>query len=159
MSFFEKFEGFNAPDKHTQLPNEVIEMILQSGVRYDPRNPDKPILSIGEIKVLLFMFRETFGWQAHGRSLQFTFKELMIATYLGKATVNNALKNLIEKKFIQRKEINDAMHYRLNLKEYNDMPWELKRDWKKTFKLEEKKEKRFVNRTDNGSVNEPTTVR
>lgn len=157
--FFMSFKGFDVPSGHTQIPNEFIEMVLQSGVRFDPRNPEKPILSIGEIKIMLFMFRETVGWQRQGNSLEFTFKDLVVATFLGKATVNDSLKSLIAKDFIQRAEIEGKMRYRLNLKDYQDYPWELSREWKKTFKIEEKKQHRFVNRTKDGSDSEPESVR
>ena len=153
------FKGFDVPNGHTQIPNEFIELVLQSGVRNDPRNPDKPVLSIGEIKIMLFMFRETFGWQRGGSALEFTFSEMMVATFMGKATVNTALKTLIEKEYIQRAEIDGKYRYRLNLLDYQDYPWSLSRDWKKSFKIEEKKQQRFANRTNSGSDNEPTAVR
>ena len=155
-----KFEGFEAPNQHfTTIPNQLIELILQSGVNHDPRNPDKPVMGIGEIKILLFMFRQTFGWQRGGSALEFSFNDLTIATFLGRATINTALKRLLEKEYIQRAEIDGKFLYRLNLLDYNDYPWTLSTDWKKTFRLDERKEQRFGNRTSASSETEPVPVR
>lgn len=114
-----EFKGFTAPNQHTQVPNEFFEIMYAKDTKF------------GEVKLLGFMIRNTFGWHRAGNSLQFSFTELMRATNMSKDTTNNSIKSCLAKGYIQRKEIDGQMYYRLNVAEYADYPWDLSFDWKK----------------------------
>ncbi|WLR44500.1 hypothetical protein LC087_19225 (plasmid) [Bacillus carboniphilus] len=157
------FKGFQAPNQHTQVPNEFFdEILLTKGI------------TIAEVKILGFMVRYTFGWQRAGNSLSMTFTEIMNATKLGREAVNNGLKKCLEKEYLQRKEINGDLLYRLKIKDFEDYPWELSFDWQKVHPEKEtisktKKsrkssdtnvsEEQFDNRTKTSSEIEPIEVR
>lgn len=143
----DKFEGFSAPSSHTQTPNEFFdEILLSKGI------------TIAEVKIVGFMIRNTFGWNRQGNSLKFTFTEIMKAVCLAREATNNGLKKCLDKGYIQRKEVNGELCYRLNIKDYEDYPWNLMFEWKKVNK--NLKKWRFENRTnDVSSEIEPVAVR
>ena len=148
------FKGFKSPN-YTQTPNEFYDDILLS-----------KDITLAEIKILGFMIRYTYGWQRAGNSLQFSFSELQKACNLGREAVNNGLKKLLSKNYIQRKEINGHMKYRLHIKEISDYPWALEFNWKQVYKIDEEdvatieKKEEFENRTQiTSSKIEPKSVR
>lgn len=136
-----EFKGFTAPNQHTQVPNEFFDIMYDKETKF------------GEVKLLGFMIRNTFGWHRAGNSLQFSFTELMKATNMARETTNNSIKSCLKKGYIQRQEIDGQMYYRLNVAEYADYPWDLSFDWKKV----NKQLKEFENRT--SSKIEPEVVR
>ncbi|WP_047982110.1 replication protein [Ornithinibacillus contaminans] len=147
------FGGFESPN-FTQTPNDFYDEILLT------KN-----ITIAEVKILGFMIRYTYGWQRAGNSLQFSFTELQNACHLGREAVNNGLKKLLQKNYIQRKEIDGHMKYRLHIKEFSDYPWSIEFNWKNVFKpnnvqaenVDTKGE--FDNRTSTSSEIEPVPVR
>lgn len=151
------FKGFESPN-YTQTPNDFFDEVLLS-----------KDITLAEIKILGFMIRYTYGWQRAGNSLQFSFTELQKACHLGREAVNNGLKKLLSKNYIQRKEIDGHMKYRLHIKEFSDYPWSVEFNWKQVYKVNGKtnepveKEGQFDNRTSNkkegSSEIEPVSVR
>jgi hypothetical protein len=116
----------------------------------------------GEVKLLGFLIRNTFGWHRAGNSLQFSFTELMKATGMAKETTNNSIKSCVEKGYIQRQEFDGQMFYRLNIADFQDYPWNMAFDWKKANNIPSKpravrKSDQFENRT--GTKIEPEPVR
>jgi hypothetical protein len=144
------FQGFSAPNQHTQTPNEFFDIMFDKKTKF------------GEVKLLGFLIRNTFGWHRAGNSLQFSFTELMTATGMAKETTNNSIKSCVEKGYIQRKEIDGQMFYRLNIADFQDYPWNMAFDWKKANNIPSKtksvrKSNQFENRT--GTKIEPKAVR
>lgn len=139
------FTGFESPN-YTQTPNDFYDKILLS-----------EDITLAEIKILGFMIRYTYGWQRAGNSLQFSFTELQKACHLGREAVNNGLKKLLRKNYIQRKEIDGHMKYRLHIKDFSDYPWSVEFNWKQVFQTNQEQEKsltpqgQFGNRTSSDS--------
>lgn len=73
------------PCNFTQIPNIVFDYWM-------------PILSNTEFKVLLYICRETFGWQRAKKNI--SLKCLGEKTGLSKSTVCTSLKKLIELKLV-----------------------------------------------------------
>lgn len=78
------------PPNHTQTPNELFDHWL-------------PHLSESELKVLLVIFRKTFGW--HKNRDKISISQLMTLTGLGRDAVINAGKTLHQKGIILREVI------------------------------------------------------
>jgi len=113
------FQGFTAPTQHTQTPNEFFDIIA------DPKT------TIKEIRILALMIRNTFGWHRPGSSLQFSLTELEKMTGMHRETVSSGLKTCVSKGYLQKKTINGSNYYRLNILDFQDIPWEQSFDWKK----------------------------
>ena len=151
------FKGFESPN-YTQTPNDFFDELLLS-----------KDITLAEIKILGFMIRYTYGWQRAGNSLQFSFSELQKACHLGREAVNNGLKKLLKKNYIQRKEIDGLMKYRLHIKEFSDYPWSVEFNWKQVYKANEKTAEivenegefdyRTSNKKESSSEIEPVSVR
>jgi hypothetical protein len=113
------FKGFSAPNQHTQTPNEFFEIMFDKKTKF------------GEVKLLGFLIRNTFGWHRAGNSLQFSFSDLQRETGMSRDTTNTSIKSCLEKGYIQKNEIDGKMYYRLNILDFQDYPWDVSFDWRK----------------------------
>src|SRR5882757_2068578 len=79
--------GFKAPN-YTQVPNDFLDKWL-------------PELGLAETKVLLVIFRKTFGWHKVGDQISLT--QLQKLTGLERRHVTKAIKKLLERNLIIKK--------------------------------------------------------
>lgn len=135
------FTGFSTPN-YVQVPHEFFDIILETDV--EKSSKDRGI-SKGEIKLLAFMIRYTFGWQKAGFSLRFTFSDIQKHTNMQRQQVNDAIKKCLENEYIERAEIEGEMYYRLKMDD-DDLSWETSFDWKKRAPKTEK-EQQYDNHT------------
>lgn len=121
-----KFKGFSIPSGFTQTPNEFYDLIMRNE------------LSLIEIRLLAFMMRYTFGWRKDGYCLQFSLGDLV--KYLGfdKKQASNAIKQCLEKGYIEQNNIRGQNFYRLVLDESTQVDWTYEFEWKKVANWSEK---------------------
>lgn len=136
------FEGFSTPN-YVQVPHEFFDIIMETDVEKSAK--DRGITK-GEIKLLAFMIRYTFGWQKSGFSLKFSYSDIQEHLNMQRQQVNDAIKRCLEKEYIERKEIDGEFFYRLKLKD-NDVPWELPFDWKQKAPKKESQDDQYDNHT------------
>jgi len=95
-----KFSGFPEPKSNfTPIPNLFLDEVLST-------------LKEAELKVLLYIFRRTYGWQKEGDCISLSQfengivtrkgKRLDYGTGLARSTVNEALKSIVKKGYILR---------------------------------------------------------
>lgn len=72
---------------YTQIPNIFIDELM-------------PDLGLAEMKVLIFIYRKTFGW--HKKRDRISISQIEQGTKLGKQHICNAVKDLCEKKLIKK---------------------------------------------------------
>jgi len=94
---FEEFRGFKQP-RFTQIPDEFLDRML-------------PHLSGAEVKIMLYLFRKTLGYQK--RQDRLSLKQIAegtrrrggeaidLGTGLSRSTVTVALKSLVEKGLVE----------------------------------------------------------
>ena len=78
--------SFRAPN-YTQAPNEFFDDIAKT-------------LKEGELRVLLVIMRQTFGWQKKWDRI--SLSQLMQKTGMERKAVHNSLQSLIQKSLIQK---------------------------------------------------------
>lgn len=93
-------KGFAIPE-HTQTPNSFFDVTLPQ------------IKSIGELKVLLAIMRQTFGWRKFSDTI--SMSQLVKITGLSRQGVVNGLQLGLEHGFIQRTARGQSFSYSLKL--------------------------------------------
>lgn len=93
-------KGFAIPE-HTQTPNSFFDVTLPQ------------IKSIGELKVLLAIMRQTFGWRKFSDTI--SMSQLVKITGLSRQGVVNGLQLALEHGFIERAANGQSFSYSLQL--------------------------------------------
>lgn len=81
--------AFAAPN-YTQVPNDFFDQVV-------------PTLKEGELRVLIVMMRQTFGWWKKWDKI--SLGQLEKKTGMCRDAVNNALRSLIEKGLLEKKQV------------------------------------------------------
>lgn len=96
---------FSTP-KHTQTPNEFFDQLA-------------PLLKEGELRVILFLIRKTYGWHIEWEKL--TYEEIALGTGMKKDACIKSCNTLIEKRLIEKIQTGSKNHienyYRLCMEE------------------------------------------
>lgn len=95
-----------SPPKHTQTPNELFDLLA-------------PSLKEGELRVILFLIRKTYGW--HLKWEKITYEEIEIGTGMKKDACIKSTNSLVEKGLVEKIQTGSINHlenyYRLRMDE------------------------------------------
>ena len=104
-----KFQGFEAPN-YTQIPNYFLDDLI------------KDLTTVYEVKVMLIIFRCTFGWKkGHQKDKnKLSMLDIMKIGGLGdKKTLSKTIKNLLEQNLIEREKVGQTFRYFVNIEAKN----------------------------------------
>lgn len=130
----QKFAGFEAPN-YTQTPNSFFDEIMMK---------DETI-TLNEVKLLLFIIRQTFGWHQDGYCLMFSLTDIQTHLNMSRDTANRAISSCLEKGYLERFKVSaQKFKYRLNMA--NKKTWDHVSNWKERVEPV-RKSNQFENQT------------
>lgn len=98
-------KGFEVPN-HTQTPNTFFDVSLPE------------IKSLTELKVVLAVIRQTFGWQK--KADRISLSQLQRLTGLSRESVSIGIQAALEHKYIERKAVKNGFVYNLKVVRNSD---------------------------------------
>jgi phage replication O-like protein O len=92
--FLENNYKFPFPN-HTQTPNDFFDYIV-------------PMLKEGELRIMLFLIRQTYGWHKNWEKI--TFEQIAKGTGMIKRTCISTIKSLTKKRLIEKRQEGPVNH-------------------------------------------------
>lgn len=99
-------KGYDSPN-YTQIPNVFLDKQMPK------------IKSLAELKVVLAVMRQTFGWQKKADRLSLT--QLIKLTGLSRPSTNEGVKQALAHGILDREEVGDSFRYWLVVKKLNHL--------------------------------------